>query len=118
MSDLLGNVASLVQSALAGLSMRENVVAQNIANANTPGYQAQDVQFTASLNEALATGSVDPTVVSAPGAATNDGNTVSLEAQLGLMNEIATQQEGLMQVLQSDYTSVHTINQDLSSPGV
>ena len=32
------------------LSVRENTIAQNVANANTPGYRAKDVEsFTAPL---------------------------------------------------------------------
>ena len=38
----------------AGLAQRLNLIAQNIANVNTPGYKRRDVSFTDELAQALA----------------------------------------------------------------
>ena len=39
--------------ALDGLSLRNNVISQNVANVDTPGYLAQDIDFESSLQMAL-----------------------------------------------------------------
>jgi flagellar basal-body rod protein FlgB len=68
-------------------SLRSDVIAQNIANVNTPGYQAKEVRFEDALASALGRGSInspDPTVQSTPGlAARNDGNNVDIDRELG-----------------------------------
>jgi flagellar basal-body rod protein FlgB len=53
-ADMITNdVFSLASAQAAWLLARENAVAQNVANANTPGYRAADVKpFEASLQSA------------------------------------------------------------------
>jgi flagellar basal-body rod protein FlgB len=78
-------IASLTY-ALDGLNVQQNVLANNVANVDTPGFTASNVSFQSSLRQALAspsssaTASVTVTPSSAP-AATN-GNNVSLGTQL------------------------------------
>jgi len=118
MSGILGPVGDLLGSSLSALQDKEDVVAQNLANLNTPGYQAQDVTFGATLQQALQTGSVDPTMVAAPGTANSQGNTVDINAQLGEINQVALFQEGDMSALQADVQGAATVLQDMSGPGV
>lgn len=40
-------------TALSGLGLRHQAIAQNVANADTPGYQRVDVQFEGALAQAL-----------------------------------------------------------------
>ncbi|GIU99281.1 MAG: flagellar biosynthesis protein FlgB [Actinomycetota bacterium] len=87
-----------VEFALDGLSARDDVRANNVANVNTPGYQARTVDFEGVLRDALARG-IDPAglevpgAVPAPGVPDATGNTVSLEDELvgqiedGLLNQ-------------------------------
>jgi flagellar basal-body rod protein FlgB len=49
------------QEALNLRSYRQQVLSSNIANANTPGYQARDVNFSSALKTALAKGGHDET---------------------------------------------------------
>lgn len=42
-----------LNSALDGLAARQRAIANNIANINTPGYQAQRVQFENALAESI-----------------------------------------------------------------
>jgi flagellar basal-body rod protein FlgB len=75
-------------------ALRQRVLANNLANINTPGYKRQDVQFREALAEAIESGSkqnieaVDP-VVEADTASPSrpDGNTVSLQDEMALMAE-------------------------------
>jgi flagellar basal-body rod protein FlgB len=53
-------VTNALHSALNGLSQRQNVIADNIANVDTPGFRATSVEFESSLQEAIKNGSLDP----------------------------------------------------------
>lgn len=78
-------VQSAVERALAGVSARQRVTAQNIANAATPGYRAQRVDFERDLSRALRTGrpaTARIDTVDAGGAAAANGNSVSLGDEL------------------------------------
>ncbi len=56
MADLLfGPVFNTLQTSLNGLSLRQQVISRNLANIDTPGYQAQNVTFEAALQQAQAT---------------------------------------------------------------
>jgi flagellar basal-body rod protein FlgB len=74
-----------VIGALDGLSLRSDVRAHNIANAETPGFRASHVDFETSLADAVRRGSPEivqanigpsPTVINAL------GNSVDLETEL------------------------------------
>lgn len=45
-----------LQQALAGAAARQNAIATNLANVNTPGYRRKDVNFEDSLKAAFKTG--------------------------------------------------------------
>lgn len=61
-------VSLTLHSALDGLSLRQQVIADNIANVDTPGFRASSVDFETSLTRAIADG--DPLNGPAPSAAT------------------------------------------------
>ena len=102
------NVLSLASALAAHASARQQVIAENVAHADTPGYRARDVADFESVVDAgpafrsrttrpghLAFGA-DPRGFEAreqavEGAATPNGNTVSLEDQM--MRAAAVRQE-------------------------
>ena len=49
-------VSAVLSSALDGLALRQNVIADNIANVDTPGFRATSVDFESSLSAALERG--------------------------------------------------------------
>lgn len=70
------------------VSMRQKLVASNIANADTPGYKTQDLDFQSSLESLMDGGS--PKHVEVTGlAAKNDGNNVDLDREARLLAENA-----------------------------
>ena len=70
------------------VSLRQKLVASNIANADTPGYKTQDLDFQAAYRSALDGGS--PEAVPVPGLKTrNDGNNVDLDREARLLAENA-----------------------------
>ncbi len=50
---LFTGTIALLEKALDYSSVKQNVIAHNIANADTPNYKAKDVQFSAYLHDAL-----------------------------------------------------------------
>ena len=69
-----GPVLQAAQAALSGLSQRQEAIAANIANIDTPGYQRKDVSFEDALRAQLAGGTASNT----GGAAGGAGNAVAL----------------------------------------
>jgi len=66
--------------------MRQKLVSSNIANADTPGYKTQDLDFQASFQSMLDGGAAQPAAV--PGLSTkNDGNNVDLDREARLLAE-------------------------------
>jgi flagellar basal-body rod protein FlgB len=85
-SGTYGDLAtSAVYQAMQGLWAEEQATANNVANINTPGYKAQDVDFESSLAQAIANG--DPSqmqITTTPSTAPPDqaGNNVSLSTEM------------------------------------
>ena len=60
MSFAVSDAVSLaLHTALNGLSQRQSVIADDIANVDTPGFRARTVEFEASLREAIDSGSFE-----------------------------------------------------------
>jgi flagellar basal-body rod protein FlgB len=78
-------VAATLHAALDGLSLRQQVIADNVSNLDTPNYIAKTVDFESSLRAAIADGSLQrgaPMSVSTGVAHTPvgaNGNNVDLE---------------------------------------
>ena len=70
------------------VSARQKLVTSNIANADTPGYKTQDLDFQVSFESVLSGGTPRNATVS--GLATrNDGNNVDLDREARLLAENA-----------------------------
>lgn len=82
-----------LEYALNSLGTRQEVIANNIANAQTPNYVSQDVSFESQLASIFAGDSAAAptdtgTVVQAPDVpAGQNGNSVGMEAQMSKMSE-------------------------------
>lgn len=93
-----------MEYALNSLSLRQQVLANNVANAQTPGFVSQDVSFqdqlTGILNGAQSATPLETgAVVNAPDISTRvDGNTVSMESEMGRMNETNITYDALTQL--------------------
>jgi flagellar basal-body rod protein FlgB len=68
------------------LSMRQKLVASNIANADTPGYKTQDIDFQSSLEAVMDGGIAHQTEVKGL-TVKNDGNNVDLDREARLLSE-------------------------------
>lgn len=84
---MLDGLSSKLETYLDALSSRQKLVARNIANADTPGYKTQDIDFQSVVNNAVQ-GSFSPAIIEPAGLATkNDGNNVNLDHQARLLAE-------------------------------
>jgi flagellar basal-body rod protein FlgB len=91
MSDQNVTMRSLEQG-LRAASLRQQVIAHNIANVQTPGFKRSRVDFEAQLSQAISDGqspdSVEPTVVQEVDVVGRpDGNNVDIEAEMARMAE-------------------------------
>ena len=94
------------------LSARQKLVAGNIANADTPGYRTQDIDFQAELRNASGT----PQIIPVDGLKVkNDGNDVSLDRESRLLAENALRFQLASQLLKTQIQAVRSAIQEKSS---
>lgn len=60
---------------------RMELLASNIANADTPGYKARDIDVEKALGEGASTPAEIPVIYVAPRQSSLDGNTVEMDAE-------------------------------------
>ena len=84
---MLSPLSSQLERYMDLLSARQKLVASNIANADTPGYRTQDIDF---QSEFLNASGGSPRSVQVQGLAVkNDGNDVSIDRESRLLAENA-----------------------------
>jgi flagellar basal-body rod protein FlgB len=90
-------------------ALRQDVIAQNVANVNTPGYTTMGVNFEDALKDALAPGSgqqladVEPQVApGAGGALRADGNNVDVDLEMARLQKNAIYFQVYAQMLAND----------------
>ncbi|MCC5948852.1 MAG: hypothetical protein JJT89_10395 [Nitriliruptoraceae bacterium] len=74
-----------VLAAVDGMARRADVRANNIANAETPGFRAQQVDFETSLRQAIDRGrpqTAEPVLEAAPTVIDGNGNSVDLQHEM------------------------------------
>ena len=89
-----------IQTSLDGLAARQRIIATNLANSETPGYIAQNVNFEDSLRSAMSAGDPAATTISTSNSSDPtlpNGNNVNVDAETvslvdtGLRYQLATQ---------------------------
>jgi flagellar basal body rod protein FlgB len=76
-------IFGILQFALDGVTAAQRQVADNLANAQTPGYTDHEVSFAASLEQALTHGgTAQVTDDPSPRPPASDGNNVSVTTEL------------------------------------
>lgn len=119
MSDMIRDTTlNVLQAALDGLSERQQVISNNIANAETPGYHALAVSFENQLQDAMAGNPVRMAVTEAghisaeggaphnaklllrqSGAARLDGNNVDIDMEMTELATTSIQFQSLTQIV-------------------
>ncbi len=116
------------KTAMDGLSMRQQVISRNIANVDTPGYQAQSINFETAVKQAMeksdqaALTLTDPLhmqvdqpdttvmITNTPGGTQRaDGNDVDIDTELTQMNETAVRYQALSQLISLKYSEIRNL---------
>lgn len=109
------DVTRMAQALAAHAGARQGIVAQNVANADTPNYKARDMPAFAEAYAAGGAGAMRstrsghieahatlrPDARAVPGAASPDGNTVALEAEMVRAVEVRQQHDMALSVYRS-----------------
>src|ERR1700728_1852248 len=108
-SSPMDGIVDVLQYAVDGVAQQQQATANNLANSETPGYTAQDVDFETSLQQALGspTGGTASTAVSAdPAAAATDGNNVDTSTQLVNAQKETLQYQTMVDMLNAQFRLV------------
>lgn len=89
---------------MRGAWLRQTLLTNNVANADTPGYQREDVNFETTLRGAMAGGEESLSQVQfqpevQPGAAGPNGNGVNIDQESAQLAENGLDYQALTQVL-------------------
>jgi flagellar basal-body rod protein FlgB len=116
--EIFGAVLRGLAEALDFHQARHNVIAENLANVETPGYRARDLDFQQALDAAFVPGAdleveppapvVDPTVT-----VKANGNSVDLDRETTRLSENAFQIVALSRLLAKKYAGLRETLQDL-----
>jgi flagellar basal-body rod protein FlgB len=101
---LIDNTQLALERAVSGASMRQSVLANNLANAETPGYKRMDVDFHDALAQAM--GSADSATIEAttftakqdPQTMRADGNGIDIDTESAAMAKNGLEYEALLSV--------------------
>jgi flagellar basal-body rod protein FlgB len=106
--DLFDSSIVGIEKAMQGSLLRQQVLADNIANANTPGYQRSDVDFQSALAQAFSSGTPSTSQLegitfspqlAANGAMQVDGNTVDINTENADLSENTLDYQALESVM-------------------
>jgi len=102
--------SSSLKVAVAGLSARQSAIASNIANIETPGYQARKVKFEEALSSAVKHGdspsSVTPSVQSSLEPSRLNGSNVNLDEETLSHIDTTMRYQLTLRALDSKYSSL------------
>jgi flagellar basal-body rod protein FlgB len=104
---MLENVGASLEHYMNLVSARQKLVASNIANADTPGYQTKDIDFHTELASQMSDGKLN--VVEVSGLRTkNDGNNVDMDREARLLAENALKFSVAENLAHSEIASIRT----------
>ena len=124
MATKLDNLFQFHQNALNLHAYRQKAIASNIANADTPGYRARDIDFTAALKDAQAAQSGKPQAAQLKSQSENDtpfgtqllyrsavqrsadGNTVDIDVERAQFAENSVRYEAQIMFINSKIKSM------------
>ena len=101
---LIDNTQLGLERAIAGASMRQTVLANNLANAETPGFRRSDLDFHETLAQAMETGqsaAIEATQFTPqqdPQTMRADGNGVDIDTESAAMAKNGLEYEALISV--------------------
>jgi flagellar basal-body rod protein FlgB len=138
LESLFGNT-EILQKSLNGLTTRQRALAENVANADTPGYKRVEVSYEKQLSDAidgqsdgdelplktddarqftlgpLSLGALKPEVRTIEGETyRNDGNNVDIEEQMSNMAETNIRYNTMASLTQRNFDRVKNLLKDIN----
>ena len=108
---MLNPLAGKITHYMDLLSVRQKLVASNIANADTPGYKTRDIDFQFEYMAAM--NGFSPNVLEIDGLKTkNDGNNISMDRETRLLAETALRFNVAESMLKGQIKSVRSAIQE------
>jgi flagellar basal-body rod protein FlgB len=101
----------VLTSALDGLSTRQRVIADNIANVDTPGFRASNVDFESSLKAAVENGGrtgVQAQVLASDTPVGANGNNVDLRKEMLAATQTQFQYQLMTRAVNDQFTLIKT----------
>jgi flagellar basal-body rod protein FlgB len=114
---MLDPTMQAIQGSLDGLAARQRIIAQNLANSETPGYTAQTVSFEDSLASAVGNG--DPAQASITTGVSSDpaninGNNVSVDTETLGLEDVGLRYQMMAEAMNNKFRVLHdALRQDL-----
>ena len=102
-------IMGILQFAVDNVSLQQQTTANNIANDQTPGYTAQDVNFEQSLQQALNSptgGTATSTITNSTAAPSTDGNNVDLPTEMTNATQETMQYQSTVELLNAQFRLV------------
>ncbi len=102
--ELFDTTQLALERAIQGAATRQTALANNIANANTPGYRRRDVDFHSALRGAIQNGKAElSSLTFAPqvdpsGQVRADGNGVDIDVESSNLSQNGLEYQSLVQV--------------------
>ncbi|MCD6395444.1 MAG: hypothetical protein J7M40_18330 [Planctomycetes bacterium] len=107
------NIVDIIEAGISAESLRQRVIANNVANLDTPGYRRMDIRFKELFAKAMdSAGGVDlgkielGTYQPKNTPVKSNGNDVSLEVEVGEMVKNTLRHKALIRVLQKKYEQI------------
>jgi flagellar basal-body rod protein FlgB len=108
---MIDSTGSVLYTALNGLAARQRVIANNVANVETPGFIAGRVSFEDSLRAAIADGDTGDTSISTRSSADPvnvNGNNVSLDNEVVSLTQTDLAYQLMVQALNQKFGLLRT----------
>jgi flagellar basal-body rod protein FlgB len=106
----------LLQGYLKVTSDRQQLVASNIANVDTPGYRTKDINFSSAMQQAMNEGNgmhLEPASVTVEGLPERpDGNNVNVDRESMLLAQTQLQYQMGVQLIKSEFHRLLTAIKD------
>ncbi|MGA2093756.1 MAG: flagellar basal body rod protein FlgB [Sedimentisphaerales bacterium] len=106
-------IVELLESGLKAETMRQQAMANNVANIQTPGYRRIDVQFEKLLAKALESGDevdaeeIEPKLYQPKNTAVNtNGNDVNLEDEIGEMVKNSLRYKAFVRLMSKKFSQI------------
>ncbi len=105
----MSGIVDILHYAVDGLTQQQQAIANNLANSETPGFTATDVNFQTSLSQALSStggGTASVQVAPDPAAPASNGNNVDTGNQMIGAEQNTLQYQATVELLNAQFRLV------------